>query len=112
MENFRFEPVVALLLLILIPLANYVLERMRRRFKAPGPAKQPVAGMGMRRQAGAPVPVAPSRNVRSHPTQTDSMLALPRRSSRRGLFQNQHDGRRAIVVMTVLGPCRAKEWAG
>ncbi|HXV81897.1 MAG TPA: hypothetical protein VEG60_18610 [Candidatus Binatia bacterium] len=106
MENLA--PVVLLILFALLPLINYILSRLRRRFQQPPPQRQPAPDMGFRRQA------APSaaRETREAPRMTPpTEPIMPRRDlgSRRALFITRRDLRRAIIAMTVLGPCRANE---
>jgi len=55
MKNFSLEPIIVLIVFILIPLVNYVLERMRRRFEPPKPTLRRIPDTGLRRQA-APEP--------------------------------------------------------
>ncbi len=54
----------------------------------------------------APVPVAEARRV------AVSAAAPRRRSAARALLQGKGNLQRAVVVMTVLGPCRAMEPGG
>jgi hypothetical protein len=115
MRNFSIEPIVLLIIFILIPLANYVLERMRRRFEPPAPGRQPMPDRGMRRQA-APVttPASPALRERAQEEAPPNRILPPSRSrwSRKTLFRTRHDVRRVIVAMTVLGPCRAYDPPG
>ena len=72
MRNFSFEWIVLLLIFVLIPLANYVLERMRRRFDPPRPSGNRCriwASAGRRRQRPLPYPPPlASKHRRRHPT--------------------------------------------
>jgi hypothetical protein len=114
MRNFSFEPIILLIIFILITLANYVLERMRRRYEQPSPARQPMPDMGVRRQA-APAPAlgSPAPRERAQTAPPNRILALSRSGwSRKTLFRTRRDVRRVIVAMTVLGPCRAYEPPG
>jgi hypothetical protein len=99
------ETILLLALFVLIPLANYVLERMRRRYGEP-PVSRPVPDMGMRRQA--PPPAARRERAPEPPTE----IAVARaggRDFKNTLFENKREIRRAIIAMTVLGPCRAND---
>ena len=112
MRNFSIEPIILLIIFILIPLANYVLERMRRRFEPPTRSRQPMPDMGMRRQA-APAPASPAPRARAQAAPPNRILAPSRsRWSRKTLFRTRRDVRRVIVAMTVLGPCRAYDPPG
>jgi hypothetical protein len=111
MRNFNVGPIIVLIIFILIPLANYVLGRMRRRFEQPKPAGQRMPDMGLRRQA-APAPTPTSGMPRERAQETPLNAILPSsqsRWSRRTLFRNRRDLRRVIVAMVVLGPCRAAD---
>ena len=113
MRNFSIEPIILLIIFILIPLANYVLERMRRRFEQSGP-RQPVPDMGFRRQAAPNLtPASPAPRERAQETPPYRVVASSRsRWSRKTLFRSRRDMRRVIVAMTVLGPCRAYDPPG
>ena len=114
MSNFSFEPIIVLILFILIPLANYLLERMRRRFEPPKPTGQPMPDMGFRRQA-APEPTPASSAIRERAQEASPTRVLSssqRRWSRNALFRTRRDVRRVMVAMTVLGPCRAYDPPG
>jgi hypothetical protein len=114
MKNFNFEPIIVLIIFILIPLANYVLARMRRRFEPPSSTRQPMPDMGMRRQA-APESVSQSAAYTERatpPPPTRTMSPSSRRWSRQTLFRTRHDVRRTIVAMTILSPCRAYDPPG
>lgn len=109
MKNFNLAPVVLLLIFLLIPLANYFLNRLKQRFEPPARPRQPMPDMGLRRQ---PAPLsAPPATRAAVPATPPTEAILPRRSreSRRALFRTRREMRRAIIAMTVLGPCRANE---
>ena len=105
MKNFSLGPILLLILFVVIPLVNYFLNRRARRFEQPTAARQPMADMGFRRQAAsraAPEPV--------HMTAPKAEIPPRRaRAPRRGRFMTRREMRRAIILMTVLGPCRANE---
>jgi hypothetical protein len=104
------ETIILLILFIAIPLANYVIERMRRRYEPPAPDSRRVPDMGMRRQ---PAPPRSAVSVqREHAQEAAPMITvrpLRSRGSRQTLFRNKRDLRRTIVAMTILGPCRAND---
>ena len=101
------EAIILLLIFILIPLANYALERMRRRYQPPPSSSGRIPDMGMRRQAAPPAP--PSVIRRERLPEAPATPVQGSRSHHRGnrLFRNKRDVRRVIIAMTVLGPCRA-----
>ena len=107
MTNFSFVPVVIVLLFLLLPVATYVLERVRRRFDPTPPAGQRVPDMGIRRQAAAPI--LPSSTQRERARPADNAQGSQRRPAKKATFKTPADLRRVIVAMTILGPCRANE---
>ena len=116
MRNISFGQILVLFIFILIPLANYVLARMRRRFEQPSRMRHPMPDMGARRKAApAPTPssLAPRERAQVAAAPPDRILAsAPRRWSRNTLFRTRRDVRRVIVAMTILGPCRAYDPPG
>ena len=115
MKDFNIGPIVLLLLFILIPLANYILDRMRRRFESRGP-RQPMPDPGMRRHPAPPLtgpaPAQPRERSTTTPPATFAYPSSRRRWSRGALFRTKNDVRRTIVAMTILGPCRAYDPPG
>jgi hypothetical protein len=102
------ETLILLILFIAIPLANYILGRMRQRYEPPAPDSRRIPDMGLRRQAAPPPPAAFARRDRAQEAlPTIAVQPLRRRGSRQTLFRNKRDLRRTIVAMTILGPCRA-----
>ena len=103
--------ILLIVLFILVPLANYVLERMRRRVESPRPNQPPpMPDMRARRPAPAPPTPAPAASrERAQTVPPAPIAATPARSrwSRKALFRTKRDVRRTIVAMTILGPCRA-----
>jgi hypothetical protein len=100
------ETILLLLLFVLIPLANYVIERMRRRYGGP-PESRRVPDMGMRRQAPPPLP---ARRERAPEPPTEIAVARTGgRDFKNTLFESRREIRRVIIAMTVLGPCRAND---
>ena len=104
------ETIILLILFIAIPVANYILGQMRRRYEPPAPDSRGVPDMGMRRQAASPPPASFARRERAQEAPpTIAVQPLRRRGSRQTLFRNKRDLRRTIVAMTILGPCRAND---
>jgi hypothetical protein len=104
-------------------LFNYVLQRAAQRARqrqeqeraqqpeaAPSPEIEPIeSGWGRtptmdRRSAAASVEATRRVEANAAPP-----APPPRRPVPKPLFRSTHDLRRAIIVMTVLGPCRALE---
>lgn len=104
------ETIILLILFIAIPLANYVIERMRRRYEPRAPDSRRDPDMGMRRQAAPPPPASFALRERAQEApRTIAVQPLRRRGFTQTLFRNKRDLRRTIVAMTILGPCRAND---
>ncbi|HEY2922585.1 MAG TPA: hypothetical protein VGK77_26700 [Candidatus Binatia bacterium] len=107
MQNFDLAPIILLIFFVLLPLVNYLLHRMGRRFEHPTPSRQPMPDMGFRRQA-APSSASAANREPAHVTPpTEAMTPRRSRGSRPVLFRTRGDVRRAIIAMTLLGSCRA-----
>jgi hypothetical protein len=85
-------------------------ERAQQQEAAPPPEEQPPEYLWGRR----PQPELPAAAAHLEPTRRLEAIAAPPAASPRrtvpvALFCSRQDLRHAIVVMTVLGPCRALE---
>lgn len=121
MERFPVE-LLYVLAIVGFFLFNYIAQRAarRRQQQEEAQAAQPAAPpaeeelleeLWGRTRAPAPVPAltaAPPARPPALPVAAEPPAAR-RRSSLRGLLKDKRDLRRAIVLMTVLGPCRAQE---
>ncbi|HEX9661328.1 MAG TPA: hypothetical protein VGB27_03505 [Candidatus Binatia bacterium] len=104
--------IVLIALIILVPLANYVLERMRRRYQSPLDSRR-VPDMGVRRQAAPSAPKSSAGREREQVAPPASAIQPSRRPGiPQTLFRTKRDVRRTIVAMTILGPCRAYDPPG
>jgi hypothetical protein len=102
------EALILLILFLLVPLVNYLIERMQRRYAPPAPESRRVPDMGMRRQPAARSAVSGAPPERSQPSsRLVTSQPVRHRGVRRALFRNQRELKRTIIAMTVLGPCRA-----
>jgi hypothetical protein len=109
MQDFPVAQLLALLLLIVLPLANWLLERLRRRFEPPAERRQPPPQPAPRTFASpAPSPI-PNARIKASPAPAQILLRRPAHTRARALFASRSDLRRAIILMTVLGPCRGAE---
>jgi hypothetical protein len=107
MKNFDLVAIVVLIIFVLIPLLNYILNRMAQRLEHPTPTRQPTPDMGFRRQAAPSSASAANREPPHATPPTEAMTPRRSRGSRPVLFRTRGDVRRAIIAMTLLGPCRA-----
>jgi hypothetical protein len=110
MENLSFGQVLLLILFILVPLINFVRQRLRRRVENQIPQQ---AQMTLARRQAQEAPARAEipgglRQNRLREAQESPFAAAPsRRSSyRRSFTENKRDVRRGIIMMTILGPCR------
>jgi len=104
------ETIILLILFIAIPLANYILGQMRRRYEPPAPDSRREPDMGMRRQAAPPPPASFARRERAQEAPPPiAVQPLRRRGFKQTMFRSKRDLRRTIVAMTILGPCRAND---
>jgi hypothetical protein len=110
MPDIPFAQLLILLAFILVPLINWLLQRMQRRFQGQARRTQPPRESAPRTYAPPPVEVVTSARER---VRTPDLLEIARPAGRqlrkRSLFRNRRDLRRAIILMTVLGPCRAAD---
>ena len=106
MENLA--PVILLILFALLPLVNYILSRLRRRFQPPPPPRQTMPDLGFRRQT-VPSAAHDIREAERVTPPAESITPRRERGSRRALFVTRRDLRDAIIAMTILGPCRANQ---
>ena len=89
---------------------NFVIKRVRRRLEDQKPEEESVTQL--RRQAQAtPAPLPTPRTSRNRVRESQAPIVLPplARShfTKRSLLGTPRDVRRGIILMTILGPCRA-----
>jgi hypothetical protein len=109
MQEIPFTQILVLLAFILYPLLNWLLQRMQRRYQSQAP-RQPPSQPAPRTFAKAPpaeiiIPAGPP----APPLRVSESLLSRRNQSRRSLFRSRRDLRRAVILMTVLGACRAND---
>jgi hypothetical protein len=117
------EQLLLIAIFLLVGLINMIIRQLRQRAQAPGPPAEPAEPEDVSWPAPSrmpelppaarvilPVPLAePSvPAVRPMRPPAPAPPALRRRRDHRRLG-SRADVRRAIVAMTVLGPCRARE---
>ena len=107
MENLG-TILLLLLLFILTPLLNFLLQRFRKRRNHHIPQEKPVEQMFYQAQTTLPRPTPRAAGDRVHRSPARAVITLANdRVTRRSLLGTTRDARRGIVIMTLLGPCRA-----
>jgi hypothetical protein len=110
MENLDFGQILLLIVFILLPLGNFVMQRVRRRLEDKIPAEESVTQTHRQAEAIATPPPTPraSRNrVHGSPAPTVSPPLSTSHFAKRWLVGAKGDVQRGIIIMTILGPCRA-----
>jgi hypothetical protein len=112
MPDIPFAQLLILIAFIVFPLINWLLQRMQRRFDSqapPEPPPQPAPRTYAKPQpmegsvpSSARVPVHDKRETPARPT---------RQLYKKTFITSRRDLRRAIILMTVLGPCRGVDSA-
>ena len=110
MQDIPFTQILVLLAFILFPLINWLLQRMQRRYQSQAP-RQPPPQPAPRTFAKAPTTevIAPSMERMPSVKVPETLLSRREQFIKRSLFRSRGDLRRAIILMTVLGPCRAND---
>jgi hypothetical protein len=110
METPTFEQILLLIVFILLPLFNFVRQRIQGRLKQKTSEKEPVAQIRRQAQATpAPPPTPRASHSRVHGPQAP-IISTPISVShvtKRSLLGTIRDVRRGMILMAILGPCRA-----
>jgi hypothetical protein len=107
MQDTPLGTLLLLAVFILLPLINWLLQRIGRRYDRQLPQEPP--------RQPAPRTYAKLPSFESTPSIIQEAPVIevvesslrPRRRRRNKIFTSRGDLRRAILMMTVLGPCRA-----
>jgi hypothetical protein len=107
------EQLLILLVLAFVLLINFAARVLRRWVTGKAPRRmEPEASQSPPRGPRLPLPVAQPRRVREGPQGTLSPVAVAPYVARwrpRSRLGSPREVRRGIVLMTILGPCRALE---
>jgi hypothetical protein len=112
MRDLGLEQIILLLIFILAPLINFIMHRVRRRPEDPMSKEQSVEPIPRRTQA-RPTTVVPKlaeSRTRGAASQAPTLSSAPLATSRsinRAPLRTPRDVRRGIIIMAILGPCRA-----
>jgi hypothetical protein len=110
MQAPSFEQIILLIVLILAPLINFVMQRVRRRLENQIPQEESVAQVRRQVQVIPTRPPTPrASRDRVHGLQSRAVSTPPSRNrfTKSSLLGTTRDVRRGIIIMTLLGPCRA-----
>jgi hypothetical protein len=112
LKNVTVEQILLLVIFVLLPLLNWLLRQLRRgrERQLPQPPYMPeprqratVSDPGAR----APQPARDRIQAREAPPAPPAVRR--RGNSTNSLFRTKAEMRRAIILMTILGPCRAAD---
>jgi integrase len=110
LKNVTIEQILVLIVFVLLPLLNWLLRRLgrRRERQPPLPPYMPEPRQRVSEpRSRAPQPARDRIQAREAPPVP---AAVRRRGiSTNSLFRTRAEMRRAIILMTILGPCRAGE---
>jgi hypothetical protein len=112
MRNPGIQQILLLLFFIALPLINFLLQRVRKRRdhrNHPIPQEKSVEQV-LRRTPATPPPPPTPRASRSRLHGSEVRTIAPPSNNRfpkRLLLGTRRDVRRGVVIMTLLGPCRA-----
>ena len=110
MQEIPFTQILVLLAFILFPFLNWLLQRMQRRFERQAPRQTPPQPAPRTFAKPPPMAVIASPMERMPSAKVPETLSSRRKQFiKRSLFRSRGDLRRAIILMTVLGPCRANQ---
>ena len=112
MPDIPFGQILILIAFILFPLINRLLQRMQRRFDSQPPRQPPPQPAPRTYAKPPPMEVIASSSVRVPvPDKRESPTRPTRQFRKKRFITSRRDLRRAIILMTVLGPCRAVDSA-
>ena len=112
MQDIPLGQLLILIAFILVPLISTLLERVRRRrFERQAPRQEPPRQPSPRTFVKPPeLKLTAPASERVPAREVGKILSPPRRRRRNRInFASRRDLRRAIILMAVLGPCRAVE---
>ena len=111
MGDLGFGLIILLIVFILVPLINFMIKRAGRPVESETPAAESLLETPGRARATPeslpPTPRASRNEVHTSQALTVETPLSRRRFSMRSLIENPRDVRRGIIIMTILGPCRA-----
>jgi hypothetical protein len=112
MPDIPFGQILILIAFILFPLINWLFQRMQRRLDSQAPRQPPPQPAPRTYAKPTPMEVIASSSARvPAPDKRESPAPPAGRLRKKRFFTSRRDLRRAFILMTVLGPCRAVDSA-
>lgn len=110
MKEPGFGQIILLIVFILVPLIRFIVRQVRGRLEGKIPRSASVKQIRQQTQA-KPATAPTPRASRDQLGELQAPVAPPRLDKRHftrtPLLGTPHDMRRGIVLMTIIGPCRA-----
>jgi flagellar biosynthesis/type III secretory pathway M-ring protein FliF/YscJ len=110
MGELNIVQIIVMVGFIVALLVKTVLQQVRRRAEGQMPEEEPVMQIHQQEQA-TPAPLSVPRPSRSRVHESQVQNVRPPLGEghfiRKSLLETQRDMRRGIILMTILGPCRA-----
>lgn len=115
MKDVSLEEILVLLVFVLYPLIQFIVERIRRGAAVPPAGDEPAEPLPQRTEMAlmpGPAEAPPDECTPAAQTPPIAPPSPRRHGARRRILGDRQALRRAIVVKTILGPCRADEPPG
>ncbi len=110
MRDLGLGQIILLIVLILVPLIKFVMQRVGRRPSGQMPSDNSSTDIPRGRRITS-TPTSPPRTSRNQVRASEELpvSTLPSRSrfTKRSMLATRGDVRRGIIMMTILRPCRA-----
>ena len=108
MRTPGIEQILLLLFFIALPLVNFLLQRVRKRRDQRNHSTQQERFVEQAPATSSPASIPRASRSRVHGSEVRTIKTLSNnRSPKRLLLGTGRDARRGIVILTLLGPCRA-----
>lgn len=112
MRELGLGQIILLIVFILVPLIKFVVQQVKRRFEGKMPRSASATRIRQKIQAEpATLPTPRAARDRVQVNKLQAPVVLPplekRHFTRTSLLRTPREVRRGIVLMTILGPCRA-----
>jgi hypothetical protein len=113
LRNVTVQQILLLIIFVALPLLNWLLRRVRQRRERQIPQPPTMPEMRRRATVSEPRSLAPQQltrdRIQAQETPRAPVAGPQRGNSKSSLFRRKAEMRRAIILMTILGPCRAAD---